>query len=113
MLEIRVERVVPLSGKYSVKVLSFKALGSLHLPDEYLADFPRVYSNWDSKILYIFSENEQGLNDVVIRVGDTIPMYVFEDILYVIRAAGERLYRINRKLSSMRRNWQGTTTYRF
>ena len=77
----------------SVKIIAIKALSSLTLPQEYLDGYPVCVLHHSVLLVKVNPHTY-----VTLHVGDIIPRHVFENVyLEWIRAAGDKLHRINRR----------------
>lgn len=107
MIKIETEKIVKGKEKY-VKILSFKLLGKKDLPEKYVEGNPAVWFFSCSplaKMAIRFSVDRYSL-----RQGDVLTEETFLKRLEYIKAAGNRLQRINLEEKELRKTWNDKET---
>jgi len=101
-IKLVVERYVKSNGVKGYIVKSFDLLRESKLPKMYLDKKPNCYkTTWPTRIILNGEEWRE------IREGDFLTEEELQDILAFLRVCGNRLKKINEKLSQMREEWNG------
>lgn len=113
VMKVRLEHVF-VNGNHAVKIIGFKVLSKGRLPVEYTKcdKFPMCYTHTlnacADPVLFVNDANgSEVLRHRNYRVGTIINMEEKEWLLNTMRAAGNRLCRINKAADAERQKWEG------
>jgi hypothetical protein len=109
-IKIKTEKIVSLkSGRIARKILKIEALSKQDLPAIYTENKndATIYMEEDRKlkILYKFRGKR-------IQIGDEIEEKDFQEMLEIIKEAGNNLKKINQKIKDKQKEWNGRETFK-
>jgi hypothetical protein len=112
-IKIKTEKIVSLkSGRIARKILKIEALSKQDLPAIYAENKSNksdatTYMEEDRKlkIFYKFQMKR-------IQIGDEIDEKDFQEMLEIIKEAGNNLKKINQKIKDKQKEWNGRETFK-
>lgn len=101
-ISITVEKAVNSNGVKGFIIKDFNLLDREKLPAMYLNKKPCCYKGYWPVRLVVDGEKYQE-----IKKGDFLTVEEWQNLLAYLRVCGDRLHKINEKLTQMRKEWQG------
>lgn len=110
MIKIETEKVV-VRGVQRRRIKKIEALSEQELPLEYVQGLPFVRFGNDGQSLLMRDLMGAGNNTMWMNLNELWDEEVFQKWLEVIKASGQRLKEINKKLEERNRDWKGVETF--
>lgn len=106
MIKIETQKEVVRGGQRR-RIIKIEALSEQELPLEYVQGFPFVRLGNDGKSLLM----RDGNTTMWMNLNELWDEEVFQKWLGVVKASGNRLKEINRRLAEQNKDWKGTETF--
>jgi len=107
-IKIKTEKIIDRGVQY-YKIKSITALDFKSLPQEYTDNRPYAYYSERDKSLYIGPSESSRTH--YIQIGQQLHETTLNEKLDILKACGERLRKINKKLAKENKNWNGKETF--
>ncbi len=108
-IKIYSTKIVPGNGIPSRKITKIEAMAGVDLPDLYNDHGPACYlgTNWGKTGLIAQPGKKKLVPDSVLWIEDIISEKKYQAWKTFIQACGDRLMRINQRLTKQREEWKG------
>lgn len=106
MIKIETQKEI-VRGVQKRRIIKVEALTELELPFEYVQGFPFVRLVNDSRSLLMRNGNTTRW----MNLNELWDEEVFQSWLEIIKASGQRLREINKRLAEQNKDWKGSETF--